>query len=143
MTNYDLTTLPTETAIKLVMKDFGFSKTDAAHFVALAQGKEADDVTGKAFNFNFGKPKPKGKVMPGKGFAKLMKGKAYGGAGMLETGSGNRKTGSLGLTKISTLKIQAGGIDKPHNANAGPKFFKPGRKINLLLGKTKDYDPKA
>lgn len=214
MTTYDLTTLPTDTAIKLVMKDFGFGRVEAAHFVALAQGKSADDVistkaaklpklgTGARFAKLEGKLEKKGIKDPGalaasigrkkfgnKKFAKLSAaGKAYGGlgltntgsgnkktgslgltkmgagsrktgslgntvfgggnrktgaTGMLKTGSGSAKTGSLGLTKISTLAIQAGGIDKPHNANGGPKFFKPGRKINLLLGKSKGYDPKA
>lgn len=214
MTNYDLTTLPTDSAIKLVMKDFGFNKVEAAHFVKLAQGHILDDVstkakkpklgTGKRFAQLSSKLNKQGASNPGalaafigrkkfgaKKFGKLSaKGKAFGGlgnttfgpgnkktgnlglnrssnvqgskktgslgntntgAGNKKTGSlgnttfgaGNKKTGNLGLTRFQTMAIPAGGIPKKPGTSLHLKYFKPGRGINLHMGKTKGYDPKA
>lgn len=123
MTTYDLTTLPTDTAIKLVMKDFGFSKTDATEFVAAAQGHILNDVTTKAkkpklgTGARFAQLKTKlgnqGATNPGAlaayigrqkfGAKKMGKlaahGKAFGGLGNTMFGAGNKKTGNLGLTR--------------------------------------------
>jgi len=154
MTTYDLTTLPTDTAIKLVMKDFGFSKTDAAQFVQLAQGKGADDVvttkaaklpklgTGARFAKLEKKLSAKGAANPGalagyigrkkfgaKKMAKLSAhGKAYGGLGNTTFGPGNKKTGSLGLTKAGDGLKKTGSL--------GNTVFGAGNKKTGSLGMT-------
>lgn len=174
MTNYDLTTLPTDTAIKLVMKDFGFSRTEAAHFVSLAQGHILNDVattkakkpklgTGKRFAQLKGKLAAKGATNPGalaafigrkkfgaKKFGKLSahgrKEAKFGGLGNTTFGAGNKKTGSLNLTRTSNIKgnKRTGSLGNT-NTGAGNKktgaigntMFGPGSKKTGSLGLTR------